>query len=103
MKEIKFIILRDKQGKLRHFKSDFLQHYTLARDNGFDSDKILESGIILEGRIFILDCIIQAHLSKTNKFILGNNYQDIKLEVYNKSREAESRYLYQYAGLKEGD
>ena len=102
MREIKFIIVRDKvSGHLRHFKSEWLSHYTLARDNGFNSSDIIEAGLILDKNLYILECIILNHLYKTKKFILGNNYQDIRIEAYNKGRETESLYSYGY--IKEGD
>jgi hypothetical protein len=107
MQEIKFIILRDKTGHLRHFKSDWLHHYTLARDNGFNSEDILEAGIILDNHLFILECQLLKHLDRRrNKFILGNDYQDIRLTQWLKGRELESQLYYSKARigvLPEGD
>jgi hypothetical protein len=103
MTEIKYIIVRDKtSGHLRHFKSDWLYHYTLARDKGFDSSDIIEAGILLDKKLFILECIIASHFKKASyKFIINTNYQDLRLEAYNKGRESESLYSYGY--IKEGD
>ena len=106
MTEIKFIILRDKLGRLRHFKSEWLHHYTIASDNGFCSSDIIECGIFLDRQLFILECIDLKHLEKnTDKYIMASDYQDLRLASYSKGREAESRYLYRSKEfcLKEGD
>jgi len=109
MREIKYIIVRDRiTGRLRHFKSDWLHHYTIARDNGFDSSEILEAGIVLDCKLFILECIILKHLERRKeKFILGNEYQDIRLSKWLQRRELESQLYYNRAKavyiLPEGD
>ncbi len=108
MREIKFIILRDNNGRLRHFFSDWKHHTTIARDNGFDYSQVIEAGILLDGQVFILECLDSKHLHKTNKFIGGTDYQDIRLntlarDMFLKGREAESRYSYNVIGLGEGD
>jgi hypothetical protein len=107
MKEIKYIILRDKKtGHLRHFKSDYLHHYTIARDNGYNSEDILEAGIFLDKHIYILECIILSHLNRRKeKFVFSSIYQDIRLNTWIKGRELESQVYYKRpAGiLPEGD
>ena len=108
LNEIKYIIVRDKKtGHLRHFKSDFLYHYTIARDNGFESNDILEAGIILDKELFILECIITEHLKRrNNKFILGTDYQDVKLTKWLQGRAIESQLYYsknRRGVLPEGD
>jgi len=108
LNETKYIIVRDKiNNHLRHYKSDFLHHYTIARDNGYNSNDILEAGIILDKELFILECIILEHLKRrSNKFILGSNYQDIKLTKWLQGRELESQLYYSRARrgvLPEGD
>jgi hypothetical protein len=102
MREIKYIILKDNQGKLRHFKSDFTSHYCLAENNGYDSSKIILCGVILDGKTFILECQDLEHLYKrSNRFIGGNDYQDIRLKAFFRGRELES--LYSYGIVREGD
>jgi len=96
LNEIKYIIVRDKiTGRVRHFKSDYKHHYTIARDSGYNSNDILEAGIILDKELFILECIILEHLKRrSNKFILGTNYQDIRLTKWLQGRAVESQLYY---------
>jgi hypothetical protein len=109
MREIKYIIVRDRiTGRLRHFKSDWLHHYTIARDNGFDPSEILESGLFLDTQFYILDCILLKHLERKERYYIGNNlnyYQETRLKQFLKGRELESQYYYnkQAVGLREGD
>ena len=107
LNEIKYIIVRDKlNNRLRHFKSDYLHHYTLARDNGFDSSDILEAGLFLEGDIYILECIYLDHLKKKENRFIGNRlnfYQDNRLKAWLKGRELESNLYYSKSILKDGD
>jgi len=103
MTETKFIIVKDRvTGFLRHYKSDWLSHETIARDNDYDYREIIEAGIFIEGKLFIFDCIDSNH--KDKKF---NNLIDNRLNYYSnswiKAREAESLSMYKYTGLKEGD
>lgn len=107
-REIKYIIVRDKQdNRLRHFKSDYLHHYTIARDNGFDSSDILEAGLFLEGHLYILESIYLKHLEKKEIFYIGNRlnfYHDLRLQTFLKSRELEAGYYYKLPGIyREGD
>jgi hypothetical protein len=96
MREIKYIIVRDKiNNKIRHFKSEWLHHYTIGRDNGYDSNEILEAGIVLEGTLFILECKILEHLRRIAGKYIGNSlYQDIRLAQWLKGRELESSLYY---------
>jgi len=107
-REIKYIIVRDKlSNRLHHFKSDYLHHYTIARDNGYSSSDILEAGLFLEGNLYILESIYLKHLEKKEKFYIGNRlnfYQDLRLQNWLKSRELEAGYYYTLPGIyREGD
>jgi hypothetical protein len=97
-REIKYIIVRDKNSnRLHHFKSDWLHHYTIARDNGYDSDKILEAGLFLEGHKYILECLYLEHLKRRENFYIGNRlnfYQDLRLQAFLRGRELESELYY---------
>ncbi len=97
-REIKYIIVRDKNSnRLHHFKSDYLHHYTIARDNGYDSPDILEAGLFLEGHLYILESVYLKHLEKKENFYIGNRlnfYQDLRLQAFLKGRELESGLYY---------
>ena len=106
--ERKYIIVKDKLGKLRHYKSEWEHHGTIARDNGFDTKDILECGMFLDKEIFILECVDKKHLLKRADRNIGdrlNYYQDIKLREWLKVRELESTLYYskKIVGLREGD
>ncbi len=109
MREIKYIIVKDKAGRLKHFKSEFLHHNTIARDNGFNSSDILEAGLFLGGYLYILESISQEHIIKRAGHYIGNklnDYQDLRLINWLKGRELESNLYYSKrpAGqLREGD
>jgi hypothetical protein len=96
----KFIIAI-KQGKLKHFKSEWENHDDIARHNNIDTwDEVIETGIIQEGQILLLDCKQQKHWHKRQ------SRDDLLWESswrMSKAREAESLYSYRYAGLREGD
>lgn len=96
-REIKFIIVRDKQGRIRHFKSPILHHYDIARKNGFESNDILEAGLFLEGQEYILECILLRHLEKKQDKFIGNllNFGgDIKLNNWLRGRALETDLYY---------
>jgi hypothetical protein len=106
--ETKYIIVKDKNGSLRHFKSDWLHHETIARDNGYSFKDILECGIFLDKRLYIMECQSELHLRKKSGFYVGNQlnlYQDERLASWLKGRELESMIYYnkKAIGLREGD
>jgi len=115
MRETKFIIIKDNQNRLKHFKSDYLHHCTIARDKGYSESDIVESGLFLDGALFILECINQRHLVKKREHYIGNklnDYQDLRLQSFLKGRELESQLYYskkpiyidvENKTLKEGD
>ena len=106
MKEIKFIIVRNKAGHLVHLKSDWLHHETIARDNGYSAKEILESGIFLDSSMFIVECVNQRHIERKKDMYVGNcAYQDIRLNSWLKGRELESQLYFskERVGLREGD
>ena len=107
MRELKFIILKDKQGKLRHYTSDFLHHSTIARDNGYNEQDIIEAGLFLDSQLYILESQNQNHLIKQANKYIGNRlnfYQDKRLKSFLKGRELESQLYYSKEPiLKEGD
>jgi hypothetical protein len=112
-KEIKYIIVRDRQtNKLRHFKDNFYHHCIIAQNNGYDSSEILEAGIFLFGRLHILESVYIKHLEKKQDFYVGNilsqnflkgKYQE--LENFLKGRQLESQLYYSKrpVGLRDGD
>jgi hypothetical protein len=109
-KEIKYIIVRDRQtNKLRHFKDTFYHHCIIAQNNGYDSSEILEAGIFLFGRLHILESIYIKHLEKKQDFYVGNilytGNTSKDLENFLKGRQLESQLYYskQPVGLREGD
>jgi len=103
MAEIKYIITKD----LKHFKSDYLHHEAIARDNGYHFQDIIESGLFLDNTIYILECQSQEHISKRARHYIGNKlnyYQDIRLASWLKGRELESSLYYSKKPiLREGD
>lgn len=108
LNEIKYIIVKDKvRGFLRHYKSDWLHHETIARDKGYNSSDIIEAGLFLEGRLYILEGISQEHLKKRAEHYIGNRlnfYQDLRLQSFLKGRELESNLYYSKEPiLREGD
>ena len=106
MKEIKYIIIRDKQGRLKHYSSDYLHHQTIARDKGYNDNDIIEAGLFLDKTFYILDCVNQDHLIKHKGNYIGNRinyYQDLRLTSWLRGRELESQLYYSKGILKEGD
>lgn len=114
--EIKYIIVKDVFGHLRHFKSEWKHHSNIARDNGYDMQDVLECGMFLEHKLFILECINNTHMvKKANNVIANNLYQEERIRVQTgqigtmqnwlRSRELESEYYYskKRVGLREGD
>lgn len=102
--EKKFIITKD--GK--HFKSDWLHHQTIARDNGYSEKDVIEAGIILDKQMIIVECTNQKHIGKHPDRYIGNalvNYQNSRLTSWLKGRELESQLYYtkNEIGLREGD
>jgi len=107
MREVKYIIARDSQGKLRHFKSEWKHHLQLALDNGItDTNAVLECGIFLDKKLFILECFNNMHLVRRKESYIGNRlYQDERLSLWLQARELESAIYYnkKAVGLREGD
>lgn len=93
---IKFIIAQ-KDGKLRHYKSDWLSHDTIARDNGIDALRVIERGLIVDNKPLILECNIDKHKQK-------HHYDKLCFDPsILRAREVETMYIYKYCGQKEGD
>lgn len=108
MAEVKYIIVKDKLNRLRHLKSDWLHHLTIARDNGFTERDIVESGVFLDKEIFIVECTNKTHLYKRKERFVGNQlnmYQEQRLSSWLRGRELESQLYYSKnaVGLREGD
>jgi len=102
-KETKYIIIKNSKGFLRHYKSNVLHHNQLARCKGYNSLDILEAGLYLEGKLYILDCIDNKHLLKHSWEYIGNRLDDILLKEFLKGRELESQLYYSKGILREGD
>lgn len=98
MREVKYIIVRDKiTNRLHHFKSEVSHHYTIARENGYESSDILECGLFLDNTMYILECILLEHLKKQENRYIGNRlnfYQDERLVNWLKARDLESSLYY---------
>jgi len=111
MKELKYIITKD----LKHFKSNTLHHWELARARGYNPQDIIEAGIFIDSQLFILEGTNQAHLLKHKTIYLGNVLNDKEAENtalnklavnWLKGRELESQLYYSKRPLgilKEGD
>lgn len=100
LRERKYIIYK-KYNKIRHliFPASY-SHLLFARDNGINEADILADGILIDGKICIIDCKIPGHLVKSkNKNIDLNDYHNLRI-----ARELESRAIYKLPGyLREGD
>lgn len=94
LKEKKFIIA-EQYGRIKHFifPSSHL-HYNFSKDLGLAYSKIIETGLIVDKKIIVLECKDQNHLKKSNT--------ELTPEVL-KARETETRLAYRLIGLKEGD
>lgn len=85
--EKKFIVIK-KYNKIKHLKfPGSLFHDTFARDNGYYWDDVLETGLIRNGKIVIVECRVKEHLPRIEHKML---FSDMEL----RAREAESRYAY---------
>jgi hypothetical protein len=96
MNETKFIITKDR----KHFKSNFNDHYIIGSLNNYLVKDIIETGLIIDHKIIILECYHKKHLDKIrySKFILQDvmDYTRILL-----ARRLGSQYS--YGIIKEGD
>lgn len=105
--EVKFIIVK-KNNKLKHYKSEWLHHYTIARDNGCNENDVIECGMFLDKKMFIMECKWMSHLLKWKDRYIGNAlniYTENRLASWLRGRELESSLYYskQAIGLHEGD
>lgn len=111
LREIKYIIVKDKlSGKLKRFCSEWLHHSTIARDNGYSDSEVIEAGLFLDRRCYILECKDLKHIERRAGRYIGNClnfYHDIRLANWLRGRELESQLYYSkkpiYKTLKEGD
>lgn len=104
--EYKYIIVKDKAGRIHHYKSGVLHHSQLSRAKGYITSDIIEAGVVLDKHIYILECIDNKHLLKHSKNYIGNIlkiYQDLRLITWLRGRELESGLYYSKGILKEGD
>lgn len=96
MNEIKFIITKDR----RHFKSNFYDHSIIAIKNDYKPGDILETGLIIDHKIIILECYNPLHLEK----IKHTKFIEDDVNLYIKILEARRlSSLYCYGITKEGD
>lgn len=110
LREIKYIIVKDKiTGRARRYCSEWLHHDTIARDNGYNSSDIIEAGIFLDRRCYILECRDLKHIERRKNRYIGNClnlYQDMRLANWLRGRELESFLYYSKKAIKtlpEGD
>jgi len=96
MSELKFIIAK-RYGHLIHLKG-YNRHFDIARDNHLNYyTQVIETGIIQDKRLLIIECRIPLHLAKSkNKSIEDNINRN-----FLKGREAQA--LYDYGYIKNGD
>jgi hypothetical protein len=97
LNEIKYIIVKNKAGRLSHYKSDYLHHSIIARDNGYNESEVIEAGLFLDKELYILECISAGHIQKRAGHYIGNRlneYQDIRLQNWLRGRELESNLYY---------
>lgn len=92
--EKKFIIVK-KYGHLKHLKfPGSLFHDTFARDNGYYWDDVVETGLIRNKRIIIVECRDRRRYPRIEHKML---FSDIEL----RAREAETRYAYRSKNVYE--
>jgi hypothetical protein len=92
--EKKFIIVKQ-YNRIRHFIfPSCLFHDTFARDNGFYFNDVLETGLIRNGRIVIVECRVKEHLPRVE-------HKSLFSEQELKARSCESLYAYGY--IRQGD
>jgi hypothetical protein len=113
MREYKFIIVKDRQGQLRHFKGE-VDHYLLAKHNHYDITQVIEEGYFIDKQIVIQNCINQEHKEKVLKLDLfkalvfkdcSKFFELLTQRRLERIREIESKYIYEknLTGLREGD
>ena len=97
MRELKYIIYK-RYNRIGRFKfPSSYSHYYFTRDNGIDYyNDVIETGLIVEGKIIIVECKDIKHLHKRQELTLFS-------ERSIKARIIESRYLYKLTELREGD
>jgi len=109
MRDIKFIITKDH----KHFKSESQDHYIIAKHNGYEPSDIIEAGLVIDNKFYILECYEPSHKAKIEHFnsnLKAGIWQDVnkysnELTAYRvlKARECENNIKYAFAGLKQGD
>jgi hypothetical protein len=85
--EKKFIIVK-KYNRIQHFVFPASQfHDNFAHDNGFYHNDVLETGLIRNKRIVIVECRVKEHLPRiVNKSL----FSDVEL----RARELDTLYAY---------
>jgi hypothetical protein len=88
-KSEKKYIITYKGGKIKHFIFPASQfHEFFARDNGFNYfSQVIESGLLIEGRAFILTCKNKGHAAR-------REYRQSLPAASIKAREVQSLYAY---------
>jgi hypothetical protein len=99
LRERKYIV-GIKDGRLRHLTFPYsLHHYSFAYDNGYKSKDVIETGLIVDNRVMILECRDSKHSERRSHL---RQLSPIDL----KAREAQTRYAYNKElvyTLREGD
>jgi len=97
--EKKFIIVKQ-YNRIKHFIFPSCHfHDNFARDNGFNYSDVLETGLLRNGRVVIVECRDRRHAPRVEHKSL---FSDIEL----RAREAESLYSFRRKlerALPEGD
>jgi hypothetical protein len=92
--EKKYLIAK-KYGKFIHLKFPYCYYHDFfARDNGISYNQIVEFGVLIDGKAFIITCKDRRHAER-------RAYRQSLPAQYLKARSAQSLYLY---GIqKDGD
>jgi hypothetical protein len=91
--EKKYIITK-RAGHYRHYRfPTSLYHANFARDTGYKPSEVIETGLIIDGSIQVLECHDTRHSAKAH----GISAESIK------ARECKEYYNTQIYRIKEGD
>lgn len=92
---MKYIITKN----LKHYKSEAGNHCDIISDNKIALEDVIETGIIIDNRVMILDCYNVNHQIKAEKIRNKMLIQDLQLL---RARAVETQYKYN-SFMREGD
>ncbi len=94
--EKKYIIVRNqKTNRLLAIRGTSLarDHWSIQRDAGYQIADVVETGVIIDGQIIIMDCQVPAHAERRAARVVDNLNQYNRDRIL-RAREAETRLLY---------